>query len=129
MSAPTKKAGPIPVRKEQRERFVVQSTLLRLIDPVRGQPTRTFLDDNPDGDTSGGQRLKQKFVGSFALICSTSGSGAETASAVCLEQHVPSGAVLRVARNRGLSREDLTGLEKVLQILQEIARKGKYLCA
>jgi hypothetical protein len=131
MSAPAKKAGPIQVHKQQRDRFVVQSTLLRLIDPVQGQPTtwRTFLDENPDGDTSGGQRLKQKFVSSFALICSTSESGAKTASAVCLEQHVPSGAVLRLARNRGLSREDLTGLQKVLQILQEIARRGKYLCA
>lgn len=117
--------APIQVSRQERERFVVQSALLRLIDPVRGKPKRTLLDENPNGDTSGGQRLKHRFLASFALICSTSSSGADTASAVCLEQHVPSGAVLRVARNRGLAPKDLTSLEKVLQTLQEVARKGK----
>lgn len=108
------------------KRFVMLSALLRLIDPVRGEPTRTSLDENPDGDNSSGQRLKQKFLESFALICSTSSSGAETASAVCLEQHDPAGAILRVARNCGLTPKDLTGLEKVLQILQVVARERTY---
>ena len=112
------------IGKADLKRFVVQSALLSLIDPVRQEPTRTSLDENPDGDISGGQQLKQKFLDSFALICSTSSSGAETASAVCLEQHAAAGAILRVARNRGLTPQDLTGLEKVLQILGEVARKG-----
>ena len=126
MIAPEKKAALAQIGGADLKRFVVHSALLSLIDPVRGEPTRTSLDENPDGDISGGQKLKQKFLDSFALICSTSSSGAETASAVCLEQHAPAGAILRVARNRGLTPKDLTGLEKVLQILQVVARKGTY---
>lgn len=126
MTAPTKKAKLTQIGEADLKRFVIQSALLNLIDPVRGEPTRTPLDENPDGDMSGGQQLKQTFLDSFALICSTSSSGAETASAVCLEQ-APAGAVLRLARNRGLTTEDLTGLEKVLRILRAVARKGKCL--
>jgi len=126
MAAPAKKEPPtqIQVRGEDLRCFVVHSALLDLIDPVRGEATRTPLDENPDGDTSGGQRLKQKFLDAFALLCSTSSKGAETASAVCLEQNVPAGAILRVARNHGLSPKDRAGLEMVLQVLQAIARKG-----
>ncbi|KAJ3467987.1 hypothetical protein MRS44_005551 [Fusarium solani] len=120
-----KKAALTQIGGADLKRFVVQSALLSLIDPVRGEPTRSSLDENPDGDISGGQQLKQKFLDSFALICSTTSSGAETASAVCLEQHVTAGAVLRVARNHGLTPKDLAGLEEVLQILQVVARKEK----
>jgi len=126
MTAPAKKAALAQIGGADLKRFVVQSALLSLIDPVRGEPTRTSLDENPDGDISGGQKLKQKFLDSFALICSTSSSGAETASAVCLEQHAPAGTILRVARNHGLTPKDLTGLENVLQILQVAARGGTY---
>jgi len=126
MGAPPKMASLTEIGKKDLKRFVVQSALLWLIDPVRGEPTRTLLDENPEGDTSSGPRLKQKFLDSFALICSTSSSGAETASAVCLEQDVPAGAILRVARNRGLAPKDRTGLESVLQILQETARNSVY---
>ncbi|KAB5536113.1 hypothetical protein GE09DRAFT_1249661 [Coniochaeta sp. 2T2.1] len=125
MTAPAKKAPLTQISGADLKRFVVQSALLNLIDPVRGEPTRTSFDDNPNGDISSGQQLKQKFLDSFALICSTSSSGAETASAVCLEQHNPAGAILRVARNRGLTPKDLAGLEKVLQILRVVARKEK----
>jgi len=127
MTAPTKKPGMTQIDGADLKNFVVLSALLSLIDPVRGEPTRNSLDEDPDADISGGQRLKQKFLDSFALICSTSRLGAETASAVCLEQHALAGPVLRVARNRGLTPKDLTGLEKVLQILQTVARNGTYL--
>lgn len=109
------------------KRFVVQAALLYLIDPVRGEPTRTSVDEDPDGNFAGGQRLKQNFLDSFALICSTSASGAETASAVCLEQHAAAGTVLRVARNRGLTPQVLNGLEGVLQLLRAVSRKGTCL--
>ncbi|KAK1756313.1 hypothetical protein QBC47DRAFT_460164 [Echria macrotheca] len=121
MAAAERMASLTEIGKEDLKRFVVQSALLSLIDPVRGEPTRTLLDENPEGDTSSGPRLKQKFLDAFALICSTSRSGAETASAVCLEQHDPAGAILRVARNHGLATKDRTGLEDVLQILEETA--------
>ncbi|KAF4943638.1 hypothetical protein FSARC_14866 [Fusarium sarcochroum] len=115
------------IGKVDLKRFVVQSALLSLIDPVRGEPTRSLLDEDPDGISSIRQQLKKKFLDAFALICSTAGSGAKTASAVCLEQYASSGAILRVARNHGLTPEDQAGLERVLQILQAVAEKGKYI--
>lgn len=124
MTASKAKVAPAQIGGADLKPFVVHSALLSLIDPVRGEPTRTTLDENPDGDISGGQQLKQKFLDSFALICSTSRSGAETASAVCLEQHAQAGAILRVARNRGLTPKDLAGLEEVLQVLRVVSRKG-----
>lgn len=126
MATPEKKAALTQVSKGDLKRFVVQAALLRLIDPVRGEPTRTALDENPDWEILSGQNLKQKFLDSFALICSTSSSGAETASAVCLEQDAPTGTILRVARNRGLTPGDLAGLERVLQILRVVAEKSMY---
>lgn len=107
------------------KRFVVHAALLRLIDPVRGEPTRTPLDENPEYDSSNGQRLKQKFLDSFALICATSDSGGESASAVCLEQDDASAKVtLRVARNHGWTPNDLIGLESILQVLRIVAKRG-----
>ncbi|KAF4334247.1 hypothetical protein FBEOM_11919 [Fusarium beomiforme] len=105
------------------KKFVVHAALLSLIDPVREEPTRSSFDENPDSDILGSQQLRQKFLDSFALICSTSSSGATTASAVCLEWNAPAPAILRVARNHGLTSADLTGLKRVLQILQAVARK------
>jgi hypothetical protein len=124
MTARAKKASLTQIGGVELKRFVVRSALLSLIDPVRGEATRTSLDEDPDTDISGGWQLKQKFLDSFALICSTSSSGAETASAVCLEQHASAETILRVARNRGLTPNDMTGLQGVLAILQQVAKKG-----
>ncbi|KAF9775578.1 hypothetical protein IL306_006302 [Fusarium sp. DS 682] len=110
---------------ETLNRFVLHTALLRLIDPVRGEPTRSTLDENPDGSLLGAWQLKQKFLDSFALICSTSSSGAETATAVCLETHEQAGNILRIARNHGLTTRDLSGLKNVLQVLREVASKEK----
>ncbi|KAH7245305.1 hypothetical protein BKA59DRAFT_526888 [Fusarium tricinctum] len=121
-----KKGEPTQIGGADLRRFVLHSALLRLIDPVRGEPTRYTLDENPDSSLSGSWQLTQKFLDSFALICSTSGSGAKTASAVCLETHGQDGTILRVARNHGLTPEDLAGLKKVLKLLQEVAIKVGY---
>ncbi|CVK87710.1 uncharacterized protein FMAN_05399 [Fusarium mangiferae] len=115
----------INIKGNALHRFVLHSTLLRLIDPVRGKPTRNTLDENPDGGFSSAWQLQQKFLDSFALICSTSSSGAKTATAVCLEIHDQIGNILRLARNHGLTPEDLAELERVLQVLQEVARREK----
>ncbi|KAF5536715.1 hypothetical protein FPHYL_12925 [Fusarium phyllophilum] len=119
-----KKGQLVHVKGGALERFVLHSTLLGLIDPIRGRPTRSTLDENPDGSFLGAWQLQQKFLDSFALICSTSNSGAKTATAVCLEIHDKIGNILRLARNYGLIPEDLAGLERVLQVLQEVSRKG-----
>ena len=116
--APTRQGG------EARKQLVINSALLNLIDPVRGEPTKGLLEGYPDADVLRNSQLKEKFLDSFALICSTSSSGKETASAVCMEQNQPSGTILRVARNRGLSQQTLIGLKRVLQILIATANKG-----
>jgi hypothetical protein len=107
------------------KQFLMNSALLALIDPVRGEPTK----DSPEAFYSQDEflqsyQVKQRFLNSFAFICSTSSSGKETASAVCMEQNRPSEIILRVARNHGLSRPDLKGLEMVLQLLIAAARGG-----
>lgn len=118
------KAVETQIERGDLKRFVVQSVLLNLIDPVRNEPTRTSFDENPEGDSLNGLRLKQRFLDSFALICSTTGSGAESASAVCLEQVTSARAILRVARNHGMTLKDLSDLESVLQVLSAVAGKG-----
>lgn len=120
----TDKVAPTRERSVARKQLLINSVLLSLIDPVRGEPTKWLLDGHPDADVLRKSQLKEKFLDSFALICSTSSSGKETASAVCMEQNQPSGTILRVARNRGLSQQTLIGLERVLQILIAAANKG-----
>src|SRR3569833_2077820 len=68
------------------KRFVIATSLLYLIDPVRGEPTVHSLDRHPHDNNGRLENHQKKFLDSFALICSTSRIGAETASAVCLEQ-------------------------------------------
>ena len=114
------------------KKFVINSTLLMKIDPSRGEPTRGQFNDglglgpDPELDSLGVGKLRRKFLDSFALICSTSKKGAETASAVCLEQaQAGSSSILRVARNHGLSSRDLSGLENVLGELQAVLQTGE----
>ncbi len=120
----TDKSAPGPERGEVRKNLVINMALLSLIDPVRGEPTKGPLDRHPDDDVWRSHQLKERFLDSFALICSSSSSGQETASAVCMEQNQPFGTILRVARNRGLSQQDLIRLKKVLQILIAAANRG-----
>ncbi|EKJ68746.1 hypothetical protein FPSE_11077 [Fusarium pseudograminearum CS3096] len=113
----------IQIRGSGLNHFVLYSALLRLIDPVRGDPTR-LLDENPDSSLLSASQLKKKFLDSFALICATSDKGAETAAAVCLETNQQTGNILRVARNHGFCPNVLASLENVLQLLRDVARKG-----
>ena len=120
----TDKVAQTRERSEPRKQLLINSVLLSLIDPVRGEPTRSLLEGDPDSDVFKNSQLKEKFLDAFALICSTSSSGKETASAVCMEQKKPSGTILRVARNLGLPQQNLIGLQKVLQILITTANGG-----
>lgn len=112
------------VRGEAHNRFVIVSTLLSLIDPVRGEPTTHSLDRHPHDDAWKHEQLQKKFLDSFALICSTSRKGGGTASAVCLEQGHPSGTVLRLARNLGVPKDLLGRLQEVLDDLTAVTRRG-----
>lgn len=101
------------------------TTLLNLIDPVRGEPTTHSLDRHPHDDTRYKQQLQKKFLDSFALISSNSSTSGDTASAVCLEQGQPSGTVLRLARNSGFQSNDLVyQLQDILNDLTALALKG-----
>lgn len=112
---------------EAHSRFVVVTTLLSLIDRVRGEPTTHSLDRHPHDDCWRQDQLQKKFLDSFALIASTSRKGSETASAVCLEQGHPSGNILRLARNRGMPEDLVTRLQEVLNDLTTVALRGVVL--
>lgn len=112
------------VSGEAHKRFVMVTTLLNLIDPVRGEPTTHSLDKHPHDDTKY-EQLQKKFLDSLALISSTSSTSGDTASAVCLEQGQPSGTVLRLARNSGFQSNDLVyQLQDILNDLTALALKG-----
>lgn len=106
------------------KRFVIVSTLLSLIDPVRGEPTTHSLDRHHHDDSWKLDLLQKKFLDSFAFISSTSRQGKDTASAVCLEQGHPSGTTLRLARNRGVPSELVGKLQAVLDDLTAVASGG-----
>ncbi|KAH6705690.1 hypothetical protein EV126DRAFT_173504 [Verticillium dahliae] len=106
-------------------RFVIVTTLLSLIDPVRGEPTVHSLDAHPHDGAWKHEQLQKKFLDSFALICSTSRKGAETASAVCLEQGHPDGSVLRLARNLRTPDDLVARLHEVLEDLAGVASREK----
>jgi len=107
------------------KRFVIVTSLLYLIDPVRGEPTAHSLDRHPHDSNWRLENLQKKFLDSFALICSTSRTGGKTASAVCLEQGHPAGNVLRLARNLGVPQDLVSQLQQVLNDLSAVAAKGE----
>lgn len=100
--------------------------LLSLLDPVRGEPTVHSLDRHPQDGMAKREHLQKKFLDSFALICSTSRQGSETATAVCLETGQPPGTVLRIARNRAIPPELTEKLESVLENLTAVANDREY---
>jgi hypothetical protein len=107
------------------KRFVQITTLLSLIDPVRGEPIAHSLDRHPHDGKQTRERLRKKFLDSFALICSTSRKGGETASAVCLENSHPSGTIIRLARNLGVPEGLTNSLQAILDDLAAVASRGK----
>lgn len=113
------------VSGETHSRFVIVTTLLNMIDPVRGEATTHSLDRHPHDDSWSQDQMQKKFLDSFALISSTSKKGSDTASAVCLEQGHPSGNILRLARNRGVSQDLVNRLQEILEDLNTVALRGK----
>ena len=107
------------------KQLVVNTVLISLIVPVRGQPTRDNFAERLDEHNVPTSQLMPRFLDSFALICSTSSKGRETASAVCFERKRASTPILRVARNQGLSPQDRTKLEHVLQILVDVTEASR----
>jgi hypothetical protein len=114
---------------ESHSRFTFVAVLLSMIDPVRGEPTAHSLDRHPHDDNQKQEHVLKKFLDSFALICSTSERGGETASAVCLEQDQPSGTILRLARNCGVPLDLIERLHHILDDLNAVALSGMCTCS
>lgn len=113
-----------PLSDAESQHFITVSTLLYWIDPVRGKPAAYSLDTDPNDPTQRYDHLQRRFLDSFALICSTSRKGAETASAVCMEQDRSGATVLRLARNRGVPDDLINRLRRILDKLMAISREG-----
>ncbi|KAH6680526.1 hypothetical protein B0J14DRAFT_531823 [Halenospora varia] len=116
-------AATLEITGNVRDRFIQAAALLRLLDPVRGEPTAYGLDqESHDGQAPRERLLKRKFLDSFALICATRKDG-DTVSAACLEEGGPEGTVVRIASNAGVSEDTLSYLRDILGILSSIAIK------
>lgn len=113
-----------PLSDTESQNFITVSTLLSLIDPVRGNPTAYSLDIDPNDPTQRYDHLQTRFLDSFALVCSTSKKGSDTASAVCMEQDRSGATVLRLARNRGVPPDLINRLRRILDKLMTISREG-----
>lgn len=108
------------------KRFTKVVTLLHLIDPVRGEPTEHSMDRHPHEGFGQREHHQKKFLDSFALICSTSRQGGDTAAAVCMEPNHPSGTILRLARNLGVPPNLVDRLQAVLDNLTLVATRGAW---
>lgn len=116
--------GALPITGNIRERFVQTAVLLRLLDPVRGEPTTYGLDQDSHSTQAPRQQiLKRKFIDSLALICATR-RDADTVSAATLEEGGPDGAVVRIASNAGVTEETQNDLRDMLRVLESIAVRG-----
>jgi hypothetical protein len=117
-------ATTLEITGNVRNRFIQAAALLRLLDPVRGEPTAYGLDQDLHNVQSPRERLlKRKFLDSFALICAIRKDG-DTVSAACLEEGGPEGTVVRIASNAGVSENTLSHLRDILALLNSIALKG-----
>jgi hypothetical protein len=115
-------ANIFKIQGNLRDRFVQAALLLRLLDPVRGEPTVHGLDQ--DANEIGPERerlLKRKFLDSFALISATQKDG-DTVSAACLEEGAPEGTIVRVACNAGVGENVLQQLRDLVSVLNDLAR-------
>lgn len=75
---------PLEITGNVWDRFMQAAALLRLLDPVRGEPTAYGLDQESHSVQAPRERLlKRKFLDSFALIYATKKDG-DTVSAACV---------------------------------------------
>jgi hypothetical protein len=114
----------LEIQGNLRERFLQAAILLYTLDPVRGEPTAHGLDQDPFELEGPRERLlKRKFLDSIALVCAVKRNG-DTVSAACLEEGMPTGTVLRIASNSGVSEGTLQQLRELINILNNVASRG-----
>lgn len=107
-----------------RNRSVQAAVLLRILDPVRGEPTIHGLDEDSNEMRTPRERLlKRNFLDSFALICAIKRDG-DSVSAACMEEGAPQGTVIRVASNSGVGERTLSQLRELVTVLNSIGSRG-----
>ena len=115
----------LQIQGKLRERFLQDTILLYMLDPVRGEPSAYSLDHDLFELEGHRERwLKRKFLDSIALICAVKKDG-DHVSAACLEESVPAGTVLRIASNSGVSQRTLDQLRELIDILNDVASGGE----
>ncbi|ETS79706.1 hypothetical protein PFICI_09559 [Pestalotiopsis fici W106-1] len=103
------------------KRFTQTSTLLWLLDPVRGEPTIHNLDRHPSDTHQGAsERKTSKFLDSIALLFATRKDG-DTVSAATLEEGQPEGTIIRIASNAGVEDDTLEQVRAIVNILNHAA--------
>ena len=118
--------GKAPLGYEQFwVRFVQVVAFLFMIDPVRGEPSEHTFDQHRHNRYGREDHVTRKFLDSFALVAAGDKSGADAASAVCMEKEFKSGPVLRLARNKGISPERTKKLQDLIDDLSAVASKSK----
>ena len=86
--------SPLELTGNVRNRFVQAAVLLRMLDPVRGEPTVHCLnEDSYEMRTLRERLLKRKFLDSFALIYAIKRDG-DSVSAACMEEGTPQGTII-----------------------------------
>ena len=107
-----------------RNRFVQAAVPLRMLDPIRGDPTVHGLDEDLHEIRTPRERLlKRKFFDSFALICAIKRDG-DSVSAACMEEGTPQGTVIRVTSNSGVGERTLSQLQELVAVLDSIGSGG-----
>jgi hypothetical protein len=108
-----------------RKRYIQAAALLRILDPVRGEPTTYGLDYESHSIQDPLDRvLKRKFLDSFALICAVQKKNSDNVLAACLDKDSPEGTVIRIASNAGVSVTTLNDLRDILSFLCNVAARG-----
>lgn len=107
------------------DRYIQGATLLRLLDPVRGDPTSYGLDQEARTIQAPFDRIiKRKFLDAIALICASE-KGSDSISAACFDLDDSEGTVIRIASNGGVSNRTISYLDDLLGALTGFSTQGR----
>lgn len=123
-------AQALEITGNLRDRFVQAAVLLQTLGPVHEESAELHtLDQDFSQYEIGADHenfLKQRFLDSFALICSTEKDSARV-SAACLEEGSPEGTIIRVASNGGVTEHTLRELRDLVDVLNSTIADGTRL--
>lgn len=115
---------PMELTGNVRNRFVQVAVPLRMLDPIRGDPTVHGPDEDLHEIRTPRERLlKRKFFDYFAPICAIKRDG-DSVSAAYIEEGAPQGIVTRVTSNSGVGERTLSQLRELVAVLNSIGSGG-----